>query len=175
MITGLFSTTQTLLSVIPEAGGELRVQHACVRGKKILSVGEGVPSPLTGVTRASVFSLESYFEQVDLAAASVKLLPLVARRHIDAELVFDDALYRLRACTRAKTERSIAADLAAVPERDLEAAVSQLPLQQRPCEQMVPLELAIAALVSQVTDETVLVFWEKGGVLISLLAAGGMV
>jgi hypothetical protein len=50
-----------------------------------------------------------------------------------------------------------------------------LPLHQRPCLQMVPLELAIAALVHKVTSEPVMVFWEKGGVLISMLVAEGMV
>jgi hypothetical protein len=122
-----------------------------------------------------VFSLDSYFEQVDLAAASVKLLPLVARRHVDAELIFDDAAYRLRARSRSKRERVITADIAAMPEPDLDAAVSMLPLQQRPCLQMVPLELAIAGLVGKATTEPVMVFWEKGGVLISLLVEGGMV
>ncbi len=112
-------------------------------------------------TRVSVFSLDSYFEQVDLAAASVKLLPLVARRHVDAELVFDDASYRLRSRSRSQRERTIAADIAAMPEHDLDAAVSMLPLQQRPCLQMVPLELAIAALVGKATTEPVMVFWEK--------------
>lgn len=175
MTESLLSKKELLLAVIPGEDGEAVVRYAGVTGRRIVAAGEGVPSRLAGPTRVSVFSLDSYFEQVDLAAASVKLLPLVARRHVSAELVFDDASYRLRARSRSKRERTIAADIAAMPESDLDAAVSMLPLQQRPCLQMVPLELAIAALVCKATTEPVMVFWEKGGVLISLLVAGGMV
>jgi hypothetical protein len=175
MTKSLLSKKELLLAVIPGEDGETVVRYAVVNGRRIVAAGEGVPSNLAGPTRVSLFSLDSYFEQVDLAAASVKLLPLVARRHVDSELVFDDALYRLRSRSRSKQERTIAADIAAMPEYDLNAAVSMLPLQQRPCLQMVPLELAIAALVYQATTEPVIVFWEKGGVLISLLVAGGMV
>jgi hypothetical protein len=175
MTESLFSKKELLLAVVPGENGETVVRYAGVNGRRIVAAGEGVPSRLAGPKRVSLFSLDSYFEQVDLAAASVKLLPLVARRHVDAELVFDDASYRLRSRSRSQRERTIAADIAAMPEHDLDAAVSMLPLQQRPCLQMVPLELAIAALVGKATTEPVMVFWEKGGVLISLLVEGGMV
>jgi hypothetical protein len=175
MIKSLSSKKELLLAVVPGEEGESAVRYAAVKGGRIVETGEGTPSSITGPMRASVFSLESYFEQVDLAAASVKLLPLVARRHVDGELVFDDELYRLRARSRSKSERTIAADIAALPEHDLGAAASMLPMRQRPCLQMVPLELSIAALVNKVTAEPVMVFWEKGGVLISLLVVDGMV
>ncbi len=171
----LRSKKELLLSVVPGAEGELTVQHAVIRGGRVGDTGEGIPAAMSGAMRVSLFSLESYFEQVDLAAASVKLLPLVARRHVDTELVFDDALYRLRARARSRGERTIAADIAAMPEHDLEAAVAMLPLEERPCLQMVPLELSIAALVHKATAEPVMVFWEKGGVLISMLVSAGMV
>lgn len=171
----LLAKKELLLAAIPGEDGETTVRYAGLNGRRIVTVGEGIPSSHAGPMRVSLYSPDSYFEQVDLAAASIKLLPLVARRHIDGELVFDDASYRLRARSRAKQERTIAADIAAVPEHDLETAVSMIPLQQRPCLQMVPLELAIAVLVGKATSSPVIVFWEKGGVLISLLVAGGMV
>jgi hypothetical protein len=175
MTSNLITKKEILLTVVPGEEGETTVRYTCVNGRRVLATGEGVPSRFAGPMRVSLFSPDSYFEQVDLAAASVKLLPLVARRHVDAELVFDDASYRLRSRCRSRQERTIAADIAAMPEHDLDTAVSMLPLQQRPCLQMVPLELAIAALVDQATTEPVIVFWEKGGVLLSLLVAGGMV
>jgi hypothetical protein len=175
MTARLLSKKEVLLAAIPGENGEAVLRYASVSGRRIVAVGEGVPSRTAEPTRASVFSLDSYFEQVDLSAASVKLLPLVARRHVDAELVFDDASYRLRTRSRSRRERTIAADIAAMPEHDLDAAASMWPMRQRPCLQMVPLELAIAALVQKVTAEPVMVFWEKGGVLISLLVADGMV
>jgi hypothetical protein len=175
MISRLTRNKELLLTAIPAEDGETALHYAIINGGRILTAGEGVPPRFKGPMRVSVFSLDSYFDQVELAAASTKLLPLVARRHIDAELIFDDASYRLRACSRSRHERTISADIAALPENDLEAAVSMIPLQQRPCLQMVPLELSIAALVQRATDEPVMVFWEKGGVLISLLVAAGMV
>jgi len=171
----LLSKKEALLAAVPGENGETVLRYASVSGRRIVAVGEGAPSRTAETTRASVFSLDSYFEQVDLSAASVKLLPLVARRHVDAELVFDDASYRLRTRCRSRSERTIAADIAAMPEHDLDAAVSMWPMRQRPCLQMVPLELAIAALVQKATAEPVMVFWERGGVLISLLVADGMV
>lgn len=175
MFGSLTTNKELLLTLVPGDSGDLEVRHASVKGRRIMSAGEGVPSRSGDPMRVSVFSLETYFEQVDLAAASVKLLPLVARRHVDAELVFDDAAYRLRTRSRSKHERSISADIAAMPEQELEAAASILPMAQRPCLQMVPMELAVAALVNKVTSEPVMVFWEKGGVLISMLVAAGMV
>lgn len=174
MINSLLSAKELLLTVVPGEGGGPVLRYASVAGRRILKTGEGAPAHLSVPIRVSVFSMDSYFEQVDLAAASPKLLPLVARRHVDAELVFDES-YRLRAHSRAKRERTIAADIAALPELDIDAAVALLPLQQKPCLQMVPLELSIAALVRKVTAEPVIVFWEKGGVLLSMLITDGMV
>ncbi len=174
MIKTRLSAKDLLLAVVPGENGEPVLRYARLDGRRILSTGEGAPAQLAGPMRASVFSPASYFEQLDLGADSPKMLRLVARRHLDAELVFDGA-YRLRARTRAKRERTIAADIAALPEQDLDVAVALLPVQQRPCLQLVPLELAIAALVRRATAEPVIVFWEKGGVLLSLLVAEGMV
>lgn len=175
MIGSLSSSSELLLSAVPGENGETAVRYATLNGKRITAVGEDLPEQLAGPTRVSLFSLDSYFEQVDLAAASVKLLPLVARRHVDAELVFDDASYRLRTRSRARRERTISTDIAAMPDFDLDAAAALLPLQEQPCLQMVPMELAIAALVRKVTPDPVMVFWEKGGILVSLLVADGMV
>jgi hypothetical protein len=175
MTMSLISRKEVLLAVVPGQDGETVVRYAIVNGRRILATGEGLPAHSGRATRACLFSLDSYFEQVDLAAASVKLLPLVARRHVDAELVFDDASYRLRARSRSRRERTIDADIAALPEHDLEEAISMLPMQQQPCQQLVPLELSIAALVNKATPEPVMVFWEKGGMVVSLLVAGGMV
>ena len=178
MTERLFGKKEHLLAVIPGDDGELAVHHAAIAGRRIVATSEDLPSPLKRPLRVAVFSLDSYFEQADLAAASVKLLPLVARRHVDGEMVFDDASYRLRALparSRSKRERTIAADIAAMPESDLEEVLSMLPLQEKPCLQLVPLELAIAALVRHATTAPVMVFWEKGGVLISLLVEDGMV
>jgi len=176
MIKNLLSSSKELLvAVVPGEDQHPELRFACVSGRHILKTGEGVPEHFSGPCRVSVFSLDSYFEQVDLAAPSPKMLPLVARRHVDAELVFEDEPYRLRAHSRARRERTIAADIAAMPESDLDAATSLLPLQQEPCLQMVPIELAIAALVQKTTSEPVIVFWEKGGVLLSLLISDGMV
>ncbi len=175
MTISLMSNKELLLAILPGEEGETAARYACVNGRRIAETGEGVPAHSGGPMRVSVFSLDSYFEQVDLAAASEKLLPLVARRHVDAEMVFDDSSYRLRSRSRSKRERVIAADIAAIPDQDLEQATSLLPMRQRPCVQMVPVELAIAALVHKATPEPVMVFWEKGGILISLLVAAGMV
>lgn len=175
MISNLLSKKELLLAVVPGQDGELVVRHALVSGRHLLATGEGVPTGEVVPSRVSLYAAESYFEQVDLAAASDKLLPLVARRHVDAELVFDDALYRLRALGRARREQTIAADIMALPEKELETVQSLLPLRELPCLQMVPLELAIAALVNKVTSEPAIVFWERGGELVSLLVEGGMV
>jgi len=174
MIKSRLSAKAVLLATVPGEDGEPVLRYARVDGRRILNTGEGALAQFAEPTRASVFSPSSYFEQVELEAAAPKMLPLVARRHLDAELVFD-ASYRLRARRRGKRERSVTADIAALPELDLDAAVALLPLQQRPCLQLVPVELAIAALVRRATAEPVIVFWEKGGMLLSLLVADGMV
>ena len=83
MIKSLLSAKELLLAVVPTEGGEPVLRYASVAGRRILRTGEGAPSHRSGPIRASIFSLDSYFEQVDLAAASAKLLPLVARRHIE--------------------------------------------------------------------------------------------
>jgi hypothetical protein len=175
MIKGLAPKKELLLACTPDVNGDMSISHALVGGRRVHAAGEGIARNFSGPLRVALFSLESYFERADLAAASVKLLPLVARRHVDSELVFDDALYRLRARSVTKGERTITADIAALPERDMEEAVSQLPLQQQPCLQLVPMELAIAALVERVTREPVMVFWQKAGFLVSMLVHGGMV
>ncbi|WXG54192.1 MAG: hypothetical protein RNU03_05720 [Candidatus Sedimenticola sp. (ex Thyasira tokunagai)] len=170
----LLSGKELLLAVVPGGDGQPVLHYAMVDGRRIRKVGEGEPAGLTGPMRAAVFSPAGYFERVDLAAPSPKLLPLAARRHLDAELVFDEP-YRLRVRSRVKRERTIAADMAAMPELDLDTAVALLPLEEQPCLQMVPVELAIAALVRKATAEPVIVLWEKGGVLLSLLIAEGMI
>ena len=175
MSKSLLSNKELLLAVVPDKDGEPVVRYANVNGRRILRAGEGAPSHRSGPVRAAIFSLDSYFEQLDLVAPSTKVLPLAARRHVDAELIFEDESYRLRAHSRAKRERTIATDIAAMPESDLEIATSLLPLERRPCMQMVPIELSIAALVRRVTTKPVIVLWEKGGVLLSLLIADGMV
>lgn len=175
MTKSLLSNKELLLAVVPDEDGGSVLRFASVSGLRILKTGEGMPAHFAGPTRVSVFSLDTYFEQVDLATPSPKMLPLAARRHVDTEMVFDDESYRLRTHSRAKQERTIAADIAAMPESDLDDAASLLSMQQKPCLQMVPLELAIAALVRKATTEPVIVFWEKGGVLLSLLIADGMV
>ena len=176
MTKRLLSTgRELLLAVVPDKNSDVALHYASVNRRRILKTGEGRPTRLVGPMRVAVFSTDSYFEQVDLAAPSTKMLPLVARRHVEKELVFDDSSYRLRARSRAKLESTIAADIAAVPESDLAAATSLLPMKQLACLQMVPLELAIAALMRAATTEPVIVFWEKGGVLLSLLVADGMV
>ena len=175
MAMSMLSNKELLLAVVPDQTGSPSLRYANVNGRRIQKTGEGEPTRFSRQMRVSVFSMESYFEQVDLAAPSAKMLPLVARRHVDTELVFDDDSYRLRARSRTKRERTIAADIAAMPGQDLDAAISMLPLQQKPCLQMVPLELSIAALVRNATNKPVIVFWEKGGVLLSLLVADGMV
>jgi hypothetical protein len=103
------------------------------------------------------------------------MLPLVARRFVDGELVFQDEPYRLRTRCRSKREQTISADIAALPEADIESALRLLPAKQNPCLQLVPIELSIAALVSLDNDEPAIVFWEKAGVLLSLLIVDGMV
>lgn len=174
MVMSLLSGKELLLAVVHGEDGQPALHYASVDGRRIRKVGEGEPTGLSGPMRAAVFSSASYFERVDLAAPSPKLLPLVARRHVDAELVFDEP-YRLRAHSRVKRERTIAADIAAMPEIDLDTAATLLPLAEQPCLQLVPVELAIAALVRKATAEPVIVLWEKGGVLLSLLIAEGMI
>jgi hypothetical protein len=171
----LGSKKELLLAAVPGEANETILRYAMLNGRRIVATGEGPVAGASDPTRVAVFSLDSYFEQVELAAASAKLLPLVARRHIDAELVFDDSAYRLRTCARSKRERTITTDIAAIPNHDLDAIAAMLPLQRQPCLQMVPLELAIAALVNKVSSEPVIVFWERAGTLISLLVAKGMV
>ena len=176
MTKRLLSTGRELLvAIVPDGSSDIVLRYASVNRRRILKTGEGRPARLAGPMRVAVFSADSYFEQVDLAAPSTKMLPLVARRHVEKELVFDDSSYRLRARSRAKLESTIAADIAAMPESDLAAATNLLPVQELACVQMVPLELAIAALVCKATNEPVIVFWEKGRVLLSLLIADGMV
>lgn len=170
----LLSKNEMLAAMVPGENGKPVLHYASVDGRRIIKVGEGEPQARQGTLRVAVFSPTSYFERVDLAAPSTKLLPLIARRHLDAELVFDEP-YRLRACSRVKRERTIAADLAAIPEQDLETVATMLPLADRPCLQMVPVELAIAALVGKATSEPAIIFWEKGGVLLSLLVVDGMI
>ncbi|TNE77551.1 MAG: hypothetical protein EP334_06545 [Gammaproteobacteria bacterium] len=175
MISGLLSKKEVLLAVIPAPDGSLLTRYVKVNGSRVKVMGEGVPAKVSSPLRASIFSLDSYFEQAELNSPSDKMLPLVARRHVDGELIFQGESYRLRARSRSKRERSTAADIAAMPESDLQGALSQLPLQKAPCLQLVPPELAIAALVNSHTSEPVIVFWEREGVLLSLLIADGMV
>jgi len=168
------SGKEMLLAVVPGEGGDSVLRYARVEGKRILKTGDEMPSRATGAMRVSVFSSTAYFDQADLAVPSLKVLPMVARRYVDAELIFDES-YRLCARSHKKRERTVTTDIAAIPELDLDVASSMLPLEERPCLQMVPLELAIAALVRKATSEPVVVFWEKGGTLLALLVVDGMV
>lgn len=175
MIKNMFSKKELLLSIIPHSDGSLTTHYATVNGSRAQSMGEGIPKRVNLPMRAAIFSLDGYFEQAELNALTTKMLPLMARRHVDGELVFQDEAYRLRARSRQKHERSITADIAAMPESDIEAALSQMPVQKTPCLQLVPLELAIAALVGVYSAEPVILFWERAGVLLSLLIVDGAV
>ena len=164
-----------LLTVVPESFGGPAIQYAIVNGRRVQAVGEGLPTDTKLPMKTAVLSLDGYFDHAELEALSTKMLPLVARRHVDGELVFQDEPYRLRTRCRSKREQTISTDIAALPEAYIENALRLLPAKQRPCLQLVPIELSIAALVSLDTDEPVIVFWEKAGVLISLLIVDDMV
>ena len=66
MTKSLLSKKELLLAVVPGEDGESVVRYADVNGRRIVAAGEGVPSRLAWPTRVSLFSLDSYFEQVDL-------------------------------------------------------------------------------------------------------------
>jgi hypothetical protein len=175
MILNLKPKKTVLLTVVPNSNGETAIRHAIVNGRRVQAVGEGIPAKNKLPMKTAVLSLDAYFDHAELEALSTKMLPLVARRYVDGELVFQDEPYRLRTRCRSKREQTISTDIAALPEADIETALRQLPAKQRPCLQLVPIELSIAALVSLETDEPVIAFWERAGVLLSLLIVDGMV
>ena len=175
MILNLKQKKTALLTVVPDTQGGTTIRYAIVNGRRVQAVGEGIPAKNKLPMKTAVLSLDGYFDHAELEALSTKMLPLVARRYVDGELVFQDEPYRLRTRCRSKREQTISTDIAALPEADIETALRLLPAQQRPCLQLVPIELSIAALVSVDTDEPVIVFWERAGVLLSLLIVDGMV
>ena len=79
MTVSLLSNKELLLAVIPGEDGEQVVRYASVNGRRIVAAGEGVPSRSAAPTQVSLFSPDSYFEQVDLAAAWSKLEEYAAR------------------------------------------------------------------------------------------------
>jgi hypothetical protein len=175
MINRITDKSAILVSVTPASDGSRELNFITLDGTKVCASGKVLPANTSIPLRAAIFSLDSYFEQTELAATSDKMLALLARRHLDNELIFQDDAYRLRALPMARHERSISANIAAMPEHDIDAAMALVPADKQPCLQLVPVELAIAALVGRFSPGATLVFWEKGGILLSLLVTAGAV
>lgn len=124
--------------------------------------------------RASFFAPHAYLERNRFSVANRRLLGLRLRQYIESESVFNEP-FRLRHRPLAPStgEASLEVDMVAVAEQEIEPVARCLAIGERPLHSLVTVEMAIAALVRQVSAEPVIILWARDDVLLALLVHNG--
>jgi len=172
----------TVLVSAGEPGAEApearRVRYAILNGRKVKRHGECTLLQLQGLGgrdfRASFFSRSGYFGRSQAQTENTRLANVVARRFIDAEMLFTEP-YRLRLTTHLVSENEVLLKLMAAAEIDCLRVEDFLPLDTNPVSLATLEEVAIAALVAKVTIEPVLVSFARAERFLSLVVENGEV
>ena len=172
----------TILVSIGELGAEApearRVRYAVLNGRKLIQQGECTLAQLESLhgrdIRVSFFSRSGYFGRSQAQTANKRLAMVVARRYIDAEMLFTDP-YRLRLTTHVVSENEVLLKLVAAAEVDCMRLEDALPLETHPVSLATLEEAAIAALVAKVTVEPAVVMYARAERFLALLVENGEV
>ncbi|MCE1241657.1 hypothetical protein [Oryzomicrobium sp.] len=174
--------TATVLVSVGESGGESlearRVRYAVLKGRRVVREAECEMHELARLggwqMRASFFSRGAYFERTPSQTDNPRLAAVVARRFIDAEMLFSEA-YRLRLQIASAGETDFSLRLAACAEIDCLRIEEGLPLETQPVRLAALEESAIAAVVATATSEPVEVYFARGERFVYFIAEAGEV
>jgi hypothetical protein len=128
-----------------------------------------------GTARLAFYTRSAYFSQAEIERQPAKLLPIQARRLIDAELAFNEPFRARHNATALPGQGRQNLTLAAVAEADYALLASRLPLSTRPFASITPAECAMAALLGKLTREPVRLLWRRGSQMLGLLVRQGAI
>lgn len=161
-----------------EAPETQRVRYAVMYGRKVSQQGECALQDihLLGGWRvcSSFASRSTYFGQTSVQTANKRLAPVLARRYLDGEVLFNEP-YRLRVQPGASTDLAVQLEMQAVAEADCLRLESLLPMATQPVSLHTPEEVAIAHLVAKATSEPVTVLFGRGQRLVAFVCEKGHV
>lgn len=165
-----------LLLTLLETGGTLRARFVLLKGHTVQAEGLCALSdlPADGVWRIAFLGRSAYFESLEVAPTSRRVLLVKARREVEAALASREP-FRFRCSARRLESGRQRLDLLAVPEADCVAASAKFPQQDLVCERFALVESSIAALVAQATQDAASVLWLRGADLVGLLVENGAV
>lgn len=172
----------TVLVAAGEPGAEppekRPVRYAVLRGTRVVRQGACTAGELERLggwqLRASFFSRGAYFERIPAQAQNRRLAEVVARRHIDNEMLFSEP-FRLRLGLLHVSEADVQLRTAACAELDCMRIESALPLETRPVRLLALEENAVASLVARITREPVLALFARGDRFLALVVEAGEV
>jgi hypothetical protein len=182
-MSGNLSFGTSLLAIIdhenteqPESSVSLR--YVILKGKKIIDSAqcspEQLPSLPGGQRYFSILSNLAYFERSEITAPKANMLEISARRFIDSESIFNEP-YRLRYNVTSQSESRFTTDILALPEVDYKTEIKDLAIEEHPVTSLYTVESSIAALIKEVTDKVVIIFWARNESFLSLLVENGSV
>jgi hypothetical protein len=165
-----------LLLTLLDASGIQRAHYVIVKGRTVIDEGECALTALPQVEHfcASFLGRSSYFDRIATPTKHARMLPFVARRHLESALAFNEP-FRIRYTAKTISTGQQQLSMTAVSEAELVGASFHLPLQIRTCKRLALVESAIAALVAQVTSEATSILWLRGPALLGLIVENGAV
>lgn len=174
--------TGTLLVAFGEPGTAdpeaHHVRYCLLAGRQVMSRGETTAARLAALggydVRASFFDRSAYFDRATAQTANARLAAVVARRHIDGEMLFNES-YRLRLAMAPSGEMDVTLKMAVATELACARLEDALPLASRPVSLVTMEETAIAALVARVTETPALVCFARGERFLAFVAEQGEV
>jgi hypothetical protein len=126
-----------------------------------------------GTARLAFYTRSAYFSQTETERRPAKLLPLMVRRLIDADLAFNEPFRARHRATAVVGEGRQNLAVAAVAEADYALLANRLPLTTRAFANITPAECAMAALLGKLSREPVRLLWRRGNQLLGLLVRQG--
>lgn len=173
--------TGKLLVALDEPAADVEMQAArwaLISGRRCVRQGECPATRLASLggveLRASFFDRSAFFDRVVAQTANPRLAQVFARRHIDAQMLFNES-YRLRLSIEPSGESDVTLKALVATELFCARAEDVLPLETRPVAIATLEEAAIAALVARVTVEPALVYFARGERFLAFVAEAGEV
>ncbi len=161
-----------------EAPETQRVRYAVMYGRRVSQQGECALQDLhlLGGWRVSCSfaSRSAFFGRTAMQAGNKRLFGVLARRHIDGEVLFNEP-YRLRVHAGRLKDLTVAIEMQAVSESDCLRLESLLPMVSQPVGMHTTEEVAIAHLVAKVTADPVVVLFARSGRLVAFVCEKGEV